>query len=216
MGARRETPSRDSFAARFGANDGVPVPPPPPTEEVLPLDKEELDMLAIFHKSFNLPGLRHGLVRPVLDTDYFPEEEEEAVDEQSPSGRAAARAPRPRYEEPDAVEELKELLARTRGLQLEVNADATLSSIHVLAHACACHHEQVDDALATDAPTVDDEIDEAIESAVDQQSTASRPVHGSHQRQMRSVRPMSASRPPSSGLRPPSGGATANARPRRW
>ena len=42
----------------------------------LVLDRDELEMLKVFHRSFNLPGLRHGLVNPVCREDYYPPEEE--------------------------------------------------------------------------------------------------------------------------------------------
>ncbi|KAL3894173.1 MAG: hypothetical protein SGPRY_013878, partial [Prymnesium sp.] len=41
----------------------------------LVLEREELRMLQIFHRSFNLPGIRLGLVNPVCTDDYFPAEE---------------------------------------------------------------------------------------------------------------------------------------------
>ena len=41
----------------------------------LVLDREDLDALRIFHKSFNLPGLRFGLLNPICSDDYYPEDE---------------------------------------------------------------------------------------------------------------------------------------------
>ncbi|KAL1519807.1 hypothetical protein AB1Y20_023314 [Prymnesium parvum] len=47
-----------------------------PTDSTdLVLEKDELEMLRIFHRSFNLPGLRLGLINPVCADDYFPTEE---------------------------------------------------------------------------------------------------------------------------------------------
>ena len=43
--------------------------------EPLVLDPDELKALQIFHRSFNLPGIRLGLVTPVSQDDYFPPEE---------------------------------------------------------------------------------------------------------------------------------------------
>mgnify|MGYP001212668245 CR=1 FL=1 len=41
------------------------------------LDREELEMLNVFHRSFNLPGLRYGLFKPVAKEDYYPLEEDQ-------------------------------------------------------------------------------------------------------------------------------------------
>ena len=116
--------------------------PPPPNDDALtlPLDADELRMLDVFHKSFNLPGLRHGLVRPVLDVDYYPPDDDfEDDDEQqqpeplltqqrhSPVAAAAGgsdgrrrRPARPAYEEPDASQELAALLQQTRAMRVGV------------------------------------------------------------------------------------------------
>ena len=45
--------------------------------EALALDTEDLRALKIFHRSFNLPGIRLGLVAPVSRDEYFPPEERE-------------------------------------------------------------------------------------------------------------------------------------------
>ena len=88
-------------------------------------------MLKIFHKSFNLPGLRHGLVRPVLEDDYYPPdfEEEPPRPAASSSGgggsSGARRSRRPVYEEPDRAAELQALLQQTRAMHLDV--DRTLA-----------------------------------------------------------------------------------------
>ena len=58
----------------------------------LPLDREELEMLAVFHKSFNLPGLRYGLVTPVAKDDYYPPEEHNTNADQSEAVQAGLRA----------------------------------------------------------------------------------------------------------------------------
>mmetsp|Transcript_39913 Transcript_39913/g.105449 ORF Transcript_39913/g.105449 Transcript_39913/m.105449 type:complete len:162 (+) Transcript_39913:71-556(+) len=51
-------------------------PPPPPVDPLdLVLDREELEMLKIFHRSFKLPGLQFGLLKPVCYEDYYPEDE---------------------------------------------------------------------------------------------------------------------------------------------
>lgn len=125
MGAQ---PPRDPSFARFAASDELP---PPADALDMPLDKEELDMLAIFHKSFNLPGLRHGLLRPVLATDYYPEEEEE---EQPAVQQRRSEPPRARYEEPSAASRLNDLLRNTRNLHLEVRAAAATIAYVITRH----------------------------------------------------------------------------------
>ena len=49
-------------------------------------------MLAVFHKSFNLPGLRYGLVTPVAKDDYYPPEEHDTNADQSEAVQAGLRA----------------------------------------------------------------------------------------------------------------------------
>ena len=56
------------------------------------LDGEELKMLAIFHRSFNLPGLRYGLVTPVAKEDYYPPEEHNPNAGQPQAVQAGLRA----------------------------------------------------------------------------------------------------------------------------
>jgi len=61
----------------------------------LVLDREELEMLKVFHRSFNLPGLRHGLLNPVCKEDYYPPEEGEdpqavAVQHRVAAGRTSS------------------------------------------------------------------------------------------------------------------------------
>eukprot|EP00966_Prymnesium_polylepis_P168633 3899470-Prymnesium_polylepis.2 len=52
-----------------------------PTESTdLVLEREDLEALRIFHRSFNLPGLRLGLINPVCADGYFPKEDEAAED----------------------------------------------------------------------------------------------------------------------------------------
>uniref|UniRef100_A0A7S4FAT6 Uncharacterized protein n=1 Tax=Chrysotila carterae TaxID=13221 RepID=A0A7S4FAT6_CHRCT len=62
-----------SDAASPGPTD--PQEEPAHTESLV-LDADELKALQIFHRSFNLPGLRYGLVQPIDKEDYFPPEEE--------------------------------------------------------------------------------------------------------------------------------------------
>lgn len=67
----------------------------PPVDEGDPemdlvLDREELEMLKVFHRSFNLPGLRHGLLNPVCKEDYYPPEEGEDPQAVAVQHRAAA------------------------------------------------------------------------------------------------------------------------------
>jgi len=114
-------PPRDPSFARFDTSDDLPTPPAADALD-MPLDKDELDMLAIFHKSFNLPGLRHGLIRPVLSTDYYPEEEDEEEQPAAQQRDQRRSEPRARYEEPSAASQLNELLRNTRNLHLEVRA----------------------------------------------------------------------------------------------
>ena len=66
--------------------------PPDDVGDPLPLDREELEMLAVFHKSFNLPGLRYGLVTPVAKDDYYPPEEHDTNADQSEAVQAGLRA----------------------------------------------------------------------------------------------------------------------------
>ena len=51
------------------------APPPADVEQDLVLDREELRMLEIFDRSFQLPGLRLGLLKPICSEDYYPEDE---------------------------------------------------------------------------------------------------------------------------------------------
>jgi hypothetical protein len=71
---------------------GAVEQPRPPDDvgatDPLPLDREELEMLAVFHKSFNLPGLRYGLVTPVAKDDYYPPEEHNTNADQSEAVQA--------------------------------------------------------------------------------------------------------------------------------
>ena len=65
--------------------------PPDDVGDPLPLDREELEMLAVFHKSFNLPGLRYGLVTPVAKDDYYPPEEHNTNADQSEAVQGCGR-----------------------------------------------------------------------------------------------------------------------------
>ena len=74
-----------------GPHGAVEQPRPPDDvggADPLPLDREELEMLAVFHKSFNLPGLRYGLVTPVAKDDYYPPEEHNTNADQSEAVQA--------------------------------------------------------------------------------------------------------------------------------
>ena len=55
----------------------VQAPPEDIGTEDLVLDPDDLRALQIFHKSFNLPGLRLGLVSPISRDDYYPDDFEE-------------------------------------------------------------------------------------------------------------------------------------------
>ena len=77
---------------------GAAEQPRPPDDvgveysDPLLLDREELEMLAVFHKSFNLPGLRYGLVTPVAKEDYYPPEEHNPNADQPPAVQAGLQA----------------------------------------------------------------------------------------------------------------------------
>ena len=81
-------------AARGAASDAVAPSrqtTQPPADLQLPqndlvLDRDEIEMLQAFHRSFNLPGLRFGLVNVVDREDYYPEEDGAAVDPDSAEG----------------------------------------------------------------------------------------------------------------------------------
>lgn len=188
MGARPRHPH--GGAASIDLSDEPRPLPQPDAELTLPLDADELRMLEVFHKSFKLPGLRLGLVKPVLDEDYYPPDEDfdehPGADALPPPrtdserrGVSTAAAPlpkRPAYEEPDMNGELTALLQQTRAMR--VDAD------HVL--------------TGEDAPTIDDEAIVDEPEPIMQAAAA-------HQRQIR--------RPGSSGSKPSS--ATGRARG-RW
>jgi hypothetical protein len=108
---------------RNGANDELL----PGVEQDLVLDRDELQMLEIFHRSFNLPGLRLGLVRPHCSEDYFPEEE----------GAAAEHAAGFVEEETDAhTAELRNILHRTEQLRLEADSVLTVEEEEVVDETC--------------------------------------------------------------------------------
>eukprot|EP00316_Scyphosphaera_apsteinii_P021337 CAMPEP_0119313148 /NCGR_PEP_ID=MMETSP1333-20130426/28047_1 /TAXON_ID=418940 /ORGANISM="Scyphosphaera apsteinii, Strain RCC1455" /LENGTH=164 /DNA_ID=CAMNT_0007317905 /DNA_START=18 /DNA_END=513 /DNA_ORIENTATION=+ len=75
MGARR----CDEHTATVQAVTAPAVNPPDIDVEPLVLDNDELKALHIFHRSFNLPGLRLGLVNAVSKDDYFPPDEEDSA-----------------------------------------------------------------------------------------------------------------------------------------
>ena len=105
----------------------APQPPTPLESERAPeldllLDQEELDMLAVFHKSFNLPGLRLGLVKPVLEVDYYPPDDDfEDAEPPPPEPAADAGAIREEWDEPDYADQLAALRAQTAALQLQAD-----------------------------------------------------------------------------------------------
>ena len=119
--------------------------------ETLMLDRDEMQMLEAFHRSFNLPGLKHGLVRAMCEEDWLPPEEDEEVVSSPPPQQQFNEPPPPQQQqqqqqqqarrrnpaapplvqprrqvpsygddEPEAAKELSDLLARTRGLHMEV------------------------------------------------------------------------------------------------
>mgnify|MGYP006167550955 CR=1 FL=1 len=115
-------------------------PRDPDVEQDLVLDRDELDMLEIFHRSFNLPGLRLGLVRPICSDDYFPEDEAEVDDVE---GEPSAPQPPP---EPTAADELAQLLAQTSMLRSEVDEVLTVDEEDVV--------EEVEEMVTTKLPSV--------------------------------------------------------------
>ena len=176
MGAQRH-PRDGGFSEAF--DEAARHAAPPNAEElILPLEPDEMRMLQIFHKSFNLPGLRLGLVRPVAEEDYYPpdEEFEEEQPQRAPppasgSNRRAAgsRAPHGATEEPDRASELAALLQRTRAMHLTTD--------QVLAGADA-------DALTIDDEAIADEPDPPPVAAAHQRQVLRRPgssgsAHGS-------------------------------------
>ena len=170
MGAQRH-PRDGGFSEAF--DEAARHAAPPNAEElVLPLEPDEMRMLQIFHKSFNLPGLRLGLVRPVAEEDYYPPDEEFEEEPPVPPPQQHQRGPPPatathrravgtgaphgHTEEPDRASELAALLQRTRAMHLAT--------------------EQVLAGAETDALTIDDE---AIADEPDPPSFAA-----AHQRQV--------------------------------
>ena len=152
--------------------------------EDLVLDREELRMLEIFDRSFQLPGLRLGLLNPVCSEDYYPEDEFEADEDapqqqpppaptrpqpaqataQPPPQRPPQRQPRPKPPpEPSPADELRALLAQTEALKV--------------------HTEEV--------------LEEEIRPEAEESGSA-RPSSGAY---VRTVRPHSASSRPNSGRR---------------
>ena len=101
-------------AHAMGSSADVPGPPAPEALDLV-LDREELEMLQVFHRSFKLPGLRHGLLKLVCSEDYYPEEEEEAP--QLPSEGAVPA----RYHEPTAAERLEALRKQTEALRVQAD-----------------------------------------------------------------------------------------------
>lgn len=149
----------------------------PPSDDALDLvlGRDELDMLEVFHRSFNLPGLRLGLLRPVCTDDYFPEEEEAAVVDPAIAAEAAAFAARA-ANEPSAADELAKLLQKSTTLHAAV--DEVLE-------------EEIDTAPEPEPMVTLPRVGTHTHS----RSILRRPSSG--------VRGGSSSRPTSSGVRPP-------------
>ena len=80
-------------AHAMGSSADVPGPPAPEALDLV-LDREELEMLQVFHRSFKLPGLRHGLLKLVCSEDYYPEEEEAPQPREAAQRCNAPSAPR--------------------------------------------------------------------------------------------------------------------------
>ena len=118
----------------------APAAPPPADvqQEDLVLDRDELRMLDIFDRSFQLPGLRLGLLKPICSEDYYPEDEweEEEETEGAHHGQPAASLPRPSPDahpppqrhrrppppaEPTPADDLRALLAETQRLHAQVD-----------------------------------------------------------------------------------------------
>lgn len=110
------------------------APPPADVEQDLVLDREELRMLEIFDRSFQLPGLRLGLLKPICSEDYYPEDEWEEEEQEgaqpgpastsrrSPDGHPSAqRHRRPPPPEPTPADDLRALLTETQRLHLQVD-----------------------------------------------------------------------------------------------
>jgi hypothetical protein len=193
--------------------------------ETLALDADELRMLKIFHKSFNLPGLRYGLVNPVLSEDYYPEEEEEeaaTVDEQPLQQRWTTSSTQP--PEPKVVPDRRAAAAAAgrssnsssgimRGRHNaqqrfvapnyyeEPDASKELSALLTQTRGLRVEIDHVLDRT----PTVEDDDEIAEDIGDDEQSVAApTPLVSTalHSRQVRS-RPSSGLRPGSAGMRPP-------------
>ena len=98
----RKGPVEAAASSRAPIEDVAPPPPPPVDALDLVLDKDELEMLQIFHRSFKLPGLQHGLLKPVCTDDYFPED---AAD----------------YHEPAAADQLQALMKQTAELRMQAD-----------------------------------------------------------------------------------------------
>ena len=196
MGAARVPPDEDESS--FSAREPQPITPAAQAAaQVLPLDREELRMLEVFHRSFNLPGLRLGLVQPVIEDEYYPEDFEEqhadADDGQRPHDPPEHVSPsheqrqhaNPRacavYHEPDVSAEMSALLAQTRGLHVE--------AAHVLDDEEIVEEE--------DIPSDTGHVDEAFRPQ-QQQQQQQYSAAATHTRKVLS-RPGSAARPPSAG-----------------
>ena len=100
--------------------------PPDDVGDPLPLDREELEMLAVFHKSFNLPGLRYGLVTPVAKDDYYPPEEHDTNADQSEAVRAGLRA---QARTSDLLRQASELLGGEAAEVIEEEITSTLITL---------------------------------------------------------------------------------------
>ena len=187
----------------------APPSPDPTLEETLPLDKDELRQLEIFHRSFNLPGLRLGLVRPVCTEDYLPEEDE--------SARGASSC----ETESEAARELSALLAQTHGLREQVctrcarakAASGSSASRNVRCEKSAdpCRLARRASQAAEQLADIADEVAEDVIGADGPDAAAAAALSEGHglRTHQRHVRPPSngSMRRPGSGARPLSGTA---------
>ena len=89
--------------------DAAPPPPPPVGVDALDLvlDRDELEMLKVFDKSFKLPGLKHGLLKPVCSEDYYPEDDDFESAET--------------YRERTPAEQLQALMKQTESLRVQAD-----------------------------------------------------------------------------------------------
>ena len=88
----------------------------------LVLEADEVRALQIFHRSFNLPGLRFGLVNVVCQDDHFPPEDTQIaspdahVQQSSPGVHVTHVVPETSVPETSVADETSALLAYADGL----------------------------------------------------------------------------------------------------